>query len=61
MELTIREMTLIAFALTVVAADGAPVINASSDELLDLSRKIIRGNPVSENNEKYGFGTFPAH
>jgi hypothetical protein len=42
MELTTREQALIAFALTVVAAGGAPVINASSDELLDLSRKIIK-------------------
>jgi hypothetical protein len=43
MELTTREMTLIAFALTSLAIDGVPGLNATSTELLDISRKIIQG------------------
>jgi hypothetical protein len=43
MELTTRESAIIAFALTVLAIDGAPLMNASKTELLDLSQKIIKG------------------
>jgi hypothetical protein len=43
MELNPRESAIIAFALTVLAIDGAPLLNADSTELRDLSQKIIKG------------------
>jgi hypothetical protein len=43
MELTTRESAIIALALTILAMDGAPIINAEKAELLELSQKIIKG------------------